>query len=345
MKSAYTEFTILMFLFSLSKIPAAPLLSQDTFTYIGNSFYSNTSHVRTELSAPLLGDIVGFCSRNCFRDLACYGFELCTLSGGNEICRLTNGVAMGSFDFTAGEICKHYYMNHACGTGMVPNKLTGVCQALNVQGHVAGIYSGCSDCACVALSSSVSGMYSITLDGGLVDVQCVMKNGYAYTVIMDRNDGSVDFYRTYSDYEVGFGSPSTETWIGNKYIHLLTTGGNTVLRFEFEDFSSNTRYAEYSSFNVQSATTNYLMTVSGYTGNAGDSMTYHNNAPFSAKDVDHDTNAGNCAVDYKTAWWNLSCLRTKLTATYGSSGTNVMGWHGWESYKPLKVVKMLLRHP
>lgn len=110
MKSAYTEFTILMFLFSLSKIPAAPLLSQDTFTYIGNSFYSNTSHVRTELSAPLLGDIVGFCSRNCFRDLECYGFELCTLSGGNEICRLTNGVAMGSFDFTAGEICKHYYM-------------------------------------------------------------------------------------------------------------------------------------------------------------------------------------------------------------------------------------------
>lgn len=42
--------------------------------------------------------------------------------------------------------------------------------------------TGCSDCACVALSSSVSGMYSITLDGGLVDVQCVMKNGYAYTV-------------------------------------------------------------------------------------------------------------------------------------------------------------------
>jgi hypothetical protein len=31
---------------------------------------------------------------------------------------------------------------------------------------------------------------------------------------MDRNDGSVDFYRTYSDYEVGFGSPFTETWIG-----------------------------------------------------------------------------------------------------------------------------------
>lgn len=73
-------------------------------------------------------------------------------------------------------------------------------------------------------------------------------------------------------------------------------------------------------------------------------MSYHNNAPFSAKDVDHDTNSGNCAVDYLTAWWNLSCLRIKLTATYASSGYNVMGWHGWESYKPLKVARMLIRH-
>lgn len=33
---------------------------------------------------------------------------------------------------------------------------------------------------------------------------------------MDRNDGSVDFYKTYSEYENGFGSPYTETWIGER---------------------------------------------------------------------------------------------------------------------------------
>ena len=59
------------------------------------------------------------------------------------------------------------------------------------------------------------------------------------------------------------------TILGNKYIHLLTAAGNTVLRFEFEDYMAATRYAEYSSFHVDSASTNYFMTVSGYSGDAG----------------------------------------------------------------------------
>ncbi|XP_061192301.1 ficolin-2-like [Saccostrea echinata] len=286
---------------------------------------------------------MGFCSRKCIHDLQCNGFELCTLSGGTETCRLTNGGSNGTFGSLTGELCKYYQMDNNCGSGMQLNRISGTCE--NIPGQVAGTHLGCSDCDCIASLSGTSGVYTVTINGGPVDVQCIMKNGYAYTVIMDRNDGSVDFYRTYAEYENGFGSPFTETWIGNLYIHLLTAGGNTVLRFEFEDYSSNTRYAEYSSFNVGSTSTNYLMTVSGYTGDAGDSMAFHNNAPFSAKDVDHDTNSGNCAVDYKTAWWNLSCLRTKLTATYASSGSNVMGWYGWDMYKPLKVVKMLLRKP
>lgn len=274
-------------------------------------------------------------------DLQCNGFEVCTLSGGSQSCRLANGASKGSLEFQADEICHYYDLITNCDVGVF-DRVTGACNP--VPGQSAGTYGGCSDCACVAMSTTVSGVYTITLDGAPLDVQCVMKDGFGYTVIMDRNDGSVDFYKTYSEYENGFGSPYTETWIGNKYIHLLTAAGNNVLRFEFEDYLSNTRYAQYSSFNVDSASTNYLMTVSGYTGTAGDSMSYHNNAPFSAKDVDHDTNSGNCAVDYLTAWWNLSCLRIKLTATYASSGYNVMGWHGWESYKPLKVARMLIRH-
>ncbi|XP_022290455.2 ficolin-3-like isoform X1 [Crassostrea virginica] len=321
---------------------AATLLFKETFTHTGNHFYSNLSHVLEEISAPTSEDITGFCSRKCIYNLQCNGFELCSLAGGSEKCRLTNGADKGSLNFQTGEICRYYHMDSDCVDG-IKDRVTGACSPLS--GQVLGTYAGCSGCDCVASSSSVSGVYTITLDGAPLDVQCIFKDGFAYTVIMDRNDGSVDFYRTYAEYENGFGTPSTETWIGNKYIHLLTAAGNTVLRFEFEDYMAATRYAEYSSFHVDSASTNYLMTVSGYSGDAGDSMSYHNNAPFSAKDADHDTNSDNCAVTYLTAWWNLSCLRTKLTATYASSGTNVMGWYTWDSYKPLKVVKMLLRKP
>lgn len=33
---------------------------------------------------------------------------------------------------------------------------------------------------------------------------------------MDRNDGSVDFYKIYSEYENGFGSLYIEIWIGER---------------------------------------------------------------------------------------------------------------------------------
>ena len=36
--------------------------------------------------------------------------------------------------------------------------------------------------------------------------------------------------------------------------------------------------------------------VSGYTGDAGDSLTAHNNRKFSTQDSDNDTYNGNCAV-------------------------------------------------
>ena len=40
----------------------------------------------------------------------------------------------------------------------------------------------------------------------------------------------------------------------------------------------------------------YILTVSGYTGNAGDSMTHHNGAKFSAKDRDNDAYTLSCSV-------------------------------------------------
>lgn len=60
---------------------------------------------------------------------------------------------------------------------------------------------------------------------------------------------------------------------GNKYIHLLTQAGNTVLRIEVKFVGSllNTySYAiEYSHFSVGNASTAYKIAVSGYSGLIG----------------------------------------------------------------------------
>lgn len=58
----------------------------------------------------------------------------------------------------------------------------------------------------------------------------------------------MDFFRDWTQYREGFGylSPddSTEFWLGNEKIHLLTTSSPipTVLRIELVDWDGNKKY-------------------------------------------------------------------------------------------------------
>ena len=125
---------------------------------------------------------------------------------------------------------------------------------------------------------------------------------------------------------------------------------------DLEDFENETRYAKYSTFNIGDSTTDYTITVGGYSGNAEDSMTssgfgYVNGMKFSTKDRDNDVHLGifNCAVTYNGAWWYNSCHYSNLNGLYlegpqesYADGIDLVTFRGY--YYSLKFTEMKLQN-
>ena len=65
--------------------------------------------------------------------------------------------------------------------------------------------------------------------------------------MLKRQDGSVDFYRNWSDYKSGFGNLEGEHCLGLDNMYLLTTlsGALHQLRVDLADWEGNTAFAKY----------------------------------------------------------------------------------------------------
>ncbi|XP_019634754.1 PREDICTED: microfibril-associated glycoprotein 4-like [Branchiostoma belcheri] len=210
-----------------------------------------------------------------------------------------------------------------------------------------------SDCADLyAAGQTTSGVYNIRLGSSNVETYCDMDTaGGGWTVIQRRQDGSVPFDRTWEEYKHGFGNKSGEYWLGNENIHLLTSQKNYTLRVDLEDWRGETRYATYSSFKLSGESDQYRLHISGYSGDAGDSMDYHNERMFSTVDRDNDAYSGyHCSQHYGQAgWWFWSCgyslngryLGNCRSSCAASQGVVWYHWRGW-SYS-LKSVSMKIR--
>lgn len=72
--------------------------------------------------------------------------------------------------------------------------------------------------------------------------------GGGWTVIQRRQDGSVDFNRTWNEYKEGFGDLSGEFWLGNENIHKITSQGDYSLRIDLEDWNNKHKHAFYQVF-------------------------------------------------------------------------------------------------
>ncbi|KAI0215823.1 hypothetical protein LSAT2_032114 [Lamellibrachia satsuma] len=117
-----------------------------------------------------------------------------------------------------------------------------------------------------------SGVYYIHVPGTetATPVYCDMEtDGGGWLVFQRRRDASIDFYRDWNAYKRGFGDFSNNFWLGNEYIHALTSNRQYELRVDLEDFEDESRYAAYSTFAVSSEADKYKFILGTYNGTAG----------------------------------------------------------------------------
>ncbi|XP_043973414.1 angiopoietin-related protein 7 [Gambusia affinis] len=210
------------------------------------------------------------------------------------------------------------------------------------------------DCASLYEKNyKISGEYKLPKDEFLgapeLSVFCDMEtNGGGWTLIQRRKIGLTSFNRDWKQYKNGFGSIRGDFWLGNDHIFRLTRQPST-LRIELEDWEGQTRYAEYGFFTVGNELNSYKLFIANYSGNAGNSLRYHNNTNFSTMNKDNDKCVDDCAALRKGGYWYNCCTDSNLNGVlyrYGehTKGTDGITWYAWHGPNySLKRVEMKVR--
>ena len=164
------------------------------------------------------------------------------------------------------------------------------------------------------------------------------------------------------EYVDGFGDPSKEFWLGlDKIVSLTNNGAELLVELEtFEEleamiyksiieilsFQGEKVFARYSSFNVDGP--EYRIHVSGYSGNAGDTMKIDDGMAFSTRDSDKDLWGQDCSSTRgHGGWWFNGCGLANLNGM--NLGNSQSGYNGilWYLYakdnRSFKSTKMMLR--
>ncbi|KAM6316094.1 tenascin [Podargus strigoides] len=211
------------------------------------------------------------------------------------------------------------------------------------------LYPYPKDCSQALLNGeTTSGLYTIYLNGDKaqpLQVFCDMgEDGGGWIVFLRRQNGKEDFYKNWKTYVDGFGDPQDEFWIGLENLHKITSQGQYELRVDLRD-KGETAYAVYDRFSVGDVKSRYRLRVDGYSGTAGDSMTYHNGRSFSTFDKDNDSAITNCALSYKGAFWYKNCHRVNLMGRYGdNSHSQGVNWFHWKGHEySIQFAEMKLR--
>ena len=190
-----------------------------------------------------------------------------------------------------------------------------------------------------SLGGTADGEYSIKLsESSIVSVYCDQTtDGGGWTVIQRRQSPYlVSFNRGWVEYQGGFGNISSDFWLGNDNIHLLSHPAPVKIRFELEASGGHQGYAEYENFTISGSSDNYRINLSGYSGNLGNSFySSHNiwwaenNMQFSTPDKDNDGHPGGQCGGY-SGWWFNHC---------GLINLNRLDYPKWNKWYQSSVIR------
>ena len=142
------------------------------------------------------------------------------------------------------------------------------------------------------------------------------------SILILRNDvngsNSYFFNRSWAEFKQDFGSPTSRYWIGLDRLHEVSQG-NCKIRFNLQLLNGSSGFAQYSNFSVGGPSSNYTLTIGGYSGNLGDAMGYHNGRQFTTYDVTNDeyhiqgNRRSNCASSHGGGFWFKYCAFAQIT--------------------------------
>ncbi|XP_029513874.1 angiopoietin-1-like isoform X2 [Oncorhynchus nerka] len=197
-----------------------------------------------------------------------------------------------------------------------------------------------------------NGVYTIHINGQETKkVHCNMETaGGGWTIIQRREDGGLDFQKTWKEYKTGFGTVSAEHWLGNEFVYLLTSQRQYALRVELTDWDGHQAFSLYDRFHIDSEKRNYRLFLKSHSGTAGrqSSLVIHG-ADFSTKDMDNDNCICKCALMLTGGWWFDACGPSNLNGMYFTKGQHVGKLNGikWHYFKgpsySLRATTMMIR--
>ena len=116
---------------------------------------------------------------------------------------------------------------------------------------------------------------------------------------------SVNFDRSWHDYEIGFGTRGNH-WLGLKHIHRLSTRSTQVASIVIHDGTRNWLYRSWNMISVDSAVNRYALYL-GKSNERPDIMESARGHSFYTRDLNITNGKQTCGSRFRSGWWFGDC--------------------------------------